>query len=362
MTIGGGSQGTVTYGYGPMNGDGTVNMSNFGLVTYTGLEPITNSGTSTDVIFNLPTGATNHAVLGDDGGLGNGFSRLSSSPSTFELTNFTNPSGSVTINRGNASDDLTVNALPDLSSTMIFGSSAAPLMGINVNGSVSSLGSVNLRAVDINSAVAGSISTSTGLSLYNTGTASTLAGPIAGTPAATLTKMGTGTLILSNSNTYAGSTFINQGVLQIQNDAALGTPPSVPTPLHLVINGSTLRTTSTFTLNGNRGTALGSGSGTGSGTIDVVGSVLTFDPVIADNGSSTSSLIKVGTGNLVLSNANTYKGATLLTTARCLYRATAASARLPAFRRRDILCSTTDVCMQARRLLSMPTAALPSAH
>ncbi len=45
--------------------DGSVVMSNFGTVTYTGLEPITNTGTATDIIFNLPT--ANGVTLADDG-------------------------------------------------------------------------------------------------------------------------------------------------------------------------------------------------------------------------------------------------------------------------------------------------------
>ena len=37
-------------------------MCNFGTVTYTGLEPITNSGTATDIIFNLPAAANDGAA------------------------------------------------------------------------------------------------------------------------------------------------------------------------------------------------------------------------------------------------------------------------------------------------------------
>src|SRR5436190_2748861 len=98
LTITGGSQGTVTYNYANAH-DGSIVLSNFGTVTYTGLEPIVNSGSATDVIFNLPPGP-NAATLGDDGTTGNTISRLSGA--TFETTDFTNPSGSLTINRGNA--------------------------------------------------------------------------------------------------------------------------------------------------------------------------------------------------------------------------------------------------------------------
>ena len=81
-------------------------MQNFGTVTYTGLEPISNSGAATHVIFNLPTGG-NVATLS---GLGGGNSRLAST-GTFELTDFANPSGSVTINGGADNDSINVGAL-----------------------------------------------------------------------------------------------------------------------------------------------------------------------------------------------------------------------------------------------------------
>ena len=49
-------------------------MSNFGTVNYTGLEPITNSGSASDIVFNLPAGG-NTATLSD---LTGGSSRLAS--------------------------------------------------------------------------------------------------------------------------------------------------------------------------------------------------------------------------------------------------------------------------------------------
>jgi autotransporter-associated beta strand protein len=109
LTFTGGNQGTVTYNY--SNGhDGSVVLSNFGTLTYTGLEPISNSGSATDIVFNLPATAST-AVLEDDGTTVNGIAQLRSSNGTFETTVFANPSGGVTINRGNAADTLTVNNL-----------------------------------------------------------------------------------------------------------------------------------------------------------------------------------------------------------------------------------------------------------
>ena len=67
LVITGGDQGTVTYNYSSTSShDGSVQMSNYGTVNYTGLEPIVNSGAATDVIFNFPPGPDT-ITLGDDG-------------------------------------------------------------------------------------------------------------------------------------------------------------------------------------------------------------------------------------------------------------------------------------------------------
>ncbi|HMQ04014.1 MAG TPA: Ig-like domain repeat protein [Pyrinomonadaceae bacterium] len=153
LNIVGGSQGTVTYNY-TNSSDGSVVMSNFGTITYTGLEPISNTGTVTDVIFNLPAAASN-AVLEDDGTSGNGISRLRSAIGTFETTDFTNPTGSVTINRGNAADALTVSSLPDFDAAFAVGSATDPFDSVTFGGTVALTGANGMtvhasRTIDAN--------------------------------------------------------------------------------------------------------------------------------------------------------------------------------------------------------------------
>ena len=142
LIITGGNQGIVTYNYTNAH-DGNIVMSNFGTVTYTGLEPITNSGTATDLIFNLPAGA-NAVTLADDGTGANGMSRLSGP--TFETTDFSNPTNSVQINRGNAADTLVVNALPDLTATMFLGDPANPFATVSFGGAITLAANHDLMA------------------------------------------------------------------------------------------------------------------------------------------------------------------------------------------------------------------------
>ncbi len=166
LIINGGAQGTVTYNYTNAT-DGSIVMSNFGTVTYTGLDPVTNTGTATDIIFNLPAGPST-ATLGDDGTSGNGLSRFSSA--TFETTDFVNPTGSLTINRGNAADTLTVNALPDFNASLTIGSAANPFGAVTFAGAVALATNKNLTA-DASGTISLSTSTSD-LATSGTGTIS----------------------------------------------------------------------------------------------------------------------------------------------------------------------------------------------
>jgi autotransporter-associated beta strand protein len=121
-------------------------------------------------------------------------------------------------------------------------------------------------------------------------------------------------------NTYSGPTHIIGGSLTINQDAALGTAPSSPTPNQLVIATSAELNTNaaTFTINANRGIAVGPTSGSGGGTINVPDpeitgytATITYNGVITDNGTGAGRLVKSGGGTLVLGGSNTFTGGTL---------------------------------------------------
>lgn len=130
--------------------------------------------------------------------------------------------------------------------------------------------------------------------------------------ATSLSKSGSGKWVLAGANTYSGTTTISGGTLTVSSDANLGTVPGSATPGSLILNGGALSASASFTLNANRGIALGPTSGSGSGTLDTAsGQTLAYAGVIADNGGS-GTLVKTGAGTLTLSGAITYTGNTTI--------------------------------------------------
>ncbi len=160
----------------------------------------------------------------------------------------------------------------------------------------------------------------------------------------TLVKQGAGVLTLSGVNTYTGATSINAGVLNIQNNAALGTgAATVASGATLQVQGNLTGVGNAVTLNGTGVSYAGalenvSGNNTWTGAI-TLGSAsrinsdagtLTILNNIGGNaqnltvggagnttisgviGTTSGSLTKDGAGILTLSGANTYTGTTAI--------------------------------------------------
>lgn len=139
-------------------------------------------------------------------------------------------------------------------------------------------------------------------------------------------KNGAGSLSLSGTNTYTGSTTVNTGSLSMGSATALGNVNN-----QLTVNGGTLnmvsRSLTLGNLTGTGGVITGS-SGTRTLTIgsgDNGGG--NFQGVIQDGSGGTTALTKIGTATITLSGTNTYSSGTTVTGGTLLVNNTADSAR-----------------------------------
>ena len=149
--------------------------------------------------------------------------------------------------------------------------------------------------------------TSAGLFDMRAGTVSAI---LAG--AGNLAKTTTGTVTLSSANTYAGGSTVTAGRLVVGNAAALGVSSGA-----LAVNGGTLDlggiSVAVGALSGSAGGVITTANAAGTATLTTSfgsGTSSIFGGTIQDNGSGFVALTKTGDGQLTLSAANTYTGAT----------------------------------------------------
>ena len=134
------------------------------------------------------------------------------------------------------------------------------------------------------------------------GVTATISAPLTGS--GSVTKTDAGTLTLTGASTYTGGTAVNAGTLTVDPTGSLAATGAV------TLNGGTLNFNNPSgqtigTLTGAAGTILNLASGV---ALTVNQSALsTFAGTLAGPGGS---LVKDGTGNLILAGANTYTGGT----------------------------------------------------
>jgi fibronectin-binding autotransporter adhesin len=212
---------------------------------------------------------------------------------------------------------------------------------VSSSGDNSWSGNVTLAAASTITSASGSLAISGATNLggsvltVNGSAGTTFSGVISGVAAggsSALAKSGVGTLSLSGANTYSGVTTVSDGILQIENSAALGATGSGNGTV--VSSGATLLFQSAagrvignefLTLNGSgfgSAGALRSQSGdnewdgpvtlAGDSTLQVdTGSILTLSGSMSESGGARS-LIKTGGGLLVLSGVASNTGPFLI--------------------------------------------------
>lgn len=219
------------------------------------------------------------------------------------------------------------------------------LSGSNSWGGVITLGAASTFGCDANTLALGpgGIINSTFLTTFTDVGNISVSGPIGGGTGG-LTKAGAGTLTLSATNSYGGVTTVSAGVLNAQNNFALGTTASGTT----IASGAGLQLQGGFDIAGEALTISGTGisasgafrnitgSNSWSGTITLAASSsinadagtlyiganivnAAFTTTLTNNGtiilagvlgSGAGGVTKTGTGTLIVNSANNYTGAT----------------------------------------------------
>jgi fibronectin-binding autotransporter adhesin len=288
-------------------GNVTIGSTTLGNVSITlnAAQSWTNSATSTlTIVNNVTNGANLLTVAGTgnttiNGVIGSGSGALTKTGAgTLTLTGSNLHTGGTTISGGKLS---------------VAASSALGLEGnnltIDAGAALVTTGSFNTsRATTLNGSggTGGTFEVGSGTTLQYT-SSSIISG------AGSLIKTGTGTLLLEGANTYTGGTYLNAGITQIGNDAALGAAPlagSANYALHMA-DGTTLQILTSSTNTQRQLILNGSGSSGAGSTFEVTNG---FTHVRSGLVSGTGKLNLTGTGTMVLSNANTYGGGTSITT------------------------------------------------
>ncbi len=139
-----------------------------------------------------------------------------------------------------------------------------------------------------------------GISALTTGgndSSTTFTGTISG--GVGLTKTGTGTMTLRGTNTYGGTTTINEGALSVSANSNLGS-----TFISVVMNGGTLQVTGTSFTSTMRDMILNASGG----TVEISSAANSL--LWIGNISGTGSLTKTGPGTLDLGGVDSYSGGT----------------------------------------------------
>ena len=226
--------------------------------------------------------ANSTTLLGHDKGLGTGTIELSFGASTTQTL---------------ASSDATARALTNnlniYNNAVVFGQASGGTGNLTISGTVAlgSDGSPVTRTLTVNN------------------TTTTLSGIVSGGANNALTKAGTGTLVLSGANTYAGTTTISAGTLTLSSGSAIADTGAV-----VMANAtSTVLSVNTSETIGNL-----SGGGTLGGNIAIAsGQTLTVNQTSSLNYNGTISgdggLTINGTSQLTLRGNNTFTGMTTIT-------------------------------------------------
>jgi fibronectin-binding autotransporter adhesin len=137
-----------------------------------------------------------------------------------------------------------------------------------------------------------------------------------------LNKTGSGTMVLSGANNYAGGTIVSAGTLQISSSN------HVPDASALTVSGGTFNVQSFSETVASVTLTSGSINGTGAGTVTALSYAVQSGTASAILAGTGATMTKTTSGTVTLSGANTFTGATTVTAGTLVLAAPAATAAL----------------------------------
>ncbi|OYV87471.1 MAG: hypothetical protein B7Z73_10035, partial [Planctomycetia bacterium 21-64-5] len=123
LTIKGGAFNTDTFTFTGAHNGSVALGANGQVVSYTNLTPLTNTGTATDAVFNLPAGTATVTLDSTSAGT----VEVVSGTGTFETTTLASPSGSLTVNANGNTVNVTDNFYSNFSGQLVVNGAANKL-------------------------------------------------------------------------------------------------------------------------------------------------------------------------------------------------------------------------------------------
>ncbi|GAU86300.1 extracellular serine protease precursor [Bosea sp. BIWAKO-01] len=195
-------------------------------------------------------------------------------------------SGATTVSAGT----LHINGARAMSAASNYTIASGALLGVNDNlgtvtaGSIAGAGQIRIESGSTLETGATHASTSFTGMIYDAGS---------------IRKVGTGTLTLTQENSYAGGTTIAGGAISISRESNLGSTSGA-----LTLNGGVLQVTGTTLTELNRAVVFG----TAGGGFDIADAGNSF--TLSQSFSGTGAFSKAGAGTLLLKSTQSYSGAT----------------------------------------------------